>query len=278
MKKGICYLVGTPIGNLEDMTYRGVRILKEVDLIAAEDTRNTIKLLNYFQINNKMISYHQHNENYQSDVLIENILEGKSIAVVTDAGMPGISDPGYEIVCKCIQEEIDIVVVPGPSALLSALVLSGMSTSTFYFGGFLSINKKERKSTLVKLKFMEETIILYEAPHKILRTLNDVMGELGNRNIAVAREMTKKYEETLRGSISQVIEHFTIQEPRGEFVIVIEGMCQEQNTKEDWDNISIEEHLEYYLNHNVEKKEAIKLIAKDRNTPKKEIYEILMKK
>lgn len=278
MVKGTCYLVGTPIGNLEDMTYRAVRILGEVDLIAAEDTRNTVKLLNHFSIKNKMISYHQHNERERSGMIIEQLNAGKSIAVVSDAGMPCISDPGYEIVKRCISEEIPLIAIPGPSALLGALVVSGLNTREFYFGGFISQNNKERRSQFLNLRLKNETIIIYESPHKLNKTLKDIQNELGERKIAVVRELTKKYEEVIRGDISQAIEHFDLNEPKGEFVIVIEGLPKEDKDINDWENITYEEHLNYYLKQNYEKKDAVKLIAKDRGLPKKIIYEYFMKK
>lgn len=276
--KGICYLVATPIGNLEDISYRAVRILKEVDIIAAEDTRNTIKLLNYYNITTKLTSYHQHNEVEKSLYLLGLIQKGANIAVVSDAGMPGISDPGYEMVLTCISNEVEIQVIPGASAMISALVISGVDTSKFTFEGFLSKDKKERKNTLTKLMFTEETIILYESPHRLLNTLGELKETLGNRNISIVRELTKLNEEIIRGDISRAINYFTLNSPRGEFVIIIEGNKEKDNNIDDWQNISLDEHLEYYLNKNVERKDAVKLIAKDRGIPKRIIYEKFMKK
>ncbi|MPW25291.1 16S rRNA (cytidine(1402)-2'-O)-methyltransferase [Alkalibaculum sp. M08DMB] len=277
-EQGRCYLVATPIGNLEDITYRAIRILQEVDIVACEDTRNTVKLLNHYDIKAKLMSFHQHNEQMRSDYFCELIKEGKKIAIVSDAGMPGISDPGTTMVQKCIQNEIIVEVIPGPSAAISALVISGLDTSDFYFAGFLSMNKKRRKEQFEGLRFLESTIILYEAPHKIRNTLLDIKENLGEKNIAIAREMTKIHEEIFRGSISRAIDHFQQKNPRGEFVIVIEGHKKTISEELEWENISIEEHLAYYLNQNIERKETVKLIAKDRGVPKREIYEQIMKK
>ncbi|MFZ7119719.1 MAG: 16S rRNA (cytidine(1402)-2'-O)-methyltransferase [Eubacteriaceae bacterium] len=276
--KGKCYLVATPIGNLEDISYRAVRILKEVDIIAAEDTRNTIKLLNYYNISTKLTSYHQHNEVEKSSYLVDLIQKGSNIAIVSDAGMPGISDPGYEMVLTCISNEVEIQVIPGASAMISALVISGVDSSKFTFQGFLSKDKKERKKTLTKLMFTEETIILYESPHRLLNTLGELKETLGNRNISIVRELTKLNEEIIREDISRAINYFMTNSPRGEFVLVIEGNKEKDNNIDDWQNISLDEHLEYYLNKNVERKDAVKLIAKDRGIPKRIVYEKFMKK
>ena len=276
-ENGKCYLVATPIGNLEDISYRAVRILKEVDMIACEDTRNTIKLLNHYNIKSKMISYHQHNEKMRSEYLCQLIQEGKNIAIVSDAGMPGISDPGVTMVQACIERNITVEIVPGASASISALVLSGLDTTSFYFKGFLSTNKKIRREELAKLRFLECTLILYEAPHKLLETLEDLQEHLGDRKISIARELTKLHQEVIHGHISRGIEHFRQKEPRGEFVLVVEGHIPEIE-EHNWENISLEEHFEFYINKGIDRKEAIKLIAKDRELPKREIYEQLMKK
>lgn len=276
MGKGKCYVVGTPIGNLEDMTFRGIRVLKEVDLIAAEDTRTTIKLLNYFDIKTKMNSYHKHNEKSQSEILVNKLKEGINIAIVSDAGMPGISDPGFEIINKCIQEDIQVEVIPGPSALLCGLVISGIDTSKFFFEGFLPKENKERSNILTKLKYVEETIILYEAPHKLLKTLEDIKNNIGDRRISIAREITKRHQEVFRGIITEAIEYFINNEPKGEFVLIVEGCNILNNDIEDWQNISIEEHLAYYLKDGLSKKDAVKLISKDRGIPKKEVYQYIM--
>jgi len=277
-EQGRCYLVATPIGNLEDITYRAIRILQEVDIVACEDTRNTIKLLNRYSIKAKLMSYHQHNEQMRSEYFCELIKEGKSIAIVSDAGMPGISDPGTIMVRSCVERGIKIEVIPGASASVSALVVSGLDTTNFYFGGFISTNNKVRKDQLAKIRFLETTIILYEAPHKIVKTLIDVKEFLGDREIAIARELTKIHEEVFRGSISQAIDHFQQENPRGEFVIVIEGYKDTNTEDQNWQNTSLEEHLQYYLKKDVDRKEAVKLISKDRGIPKRDVYEKIMKK
>lgn len=277
-EQGRCYLVATPIGNLEDITYRAIRILQEVDIIACEDTRNTIKLLNRYNIKAKLLSYHQHNEKMRSQYFCELMIEGKNIAIVSDAGMPGISDPGTTVVRSCLENDIRVEVIPGASASISALVLSGLDTSNFYFAGFLSTNKKVRKEEISKIRFLETTIILYEAPHKILNTLRDMKEYLGDRNIAIVRELTKMHEEIFRGSIAQAIDHFQQEAPRGEFVLVIEAYKDISKEDYDWQNISLEEHLEYYLKQEVARKDAVKLISKDRGIPKRDVYEKIMKK
>lgn len=276
-QKGKCYLVATPIGNLEDISYRAVRILQEADRIACEDTRNTIKLLNHYNIKSKMISYHQHNEKMRSEYLCQLIEEGESIAIVSDAGMPGISDPGVTMVQACIERNIPVEVIPGASASISALVLSGLDTTNFYFKGFLSTNKKTRREELAKLRFLECTLIFYEGPHKLLGTLGDLQEHLGDRRISIARELTKLHQEVIHGHISRAIEHFRQKEPRGEFVLVVEGHIPEVE-EQNWANISLEEHFEFYIDKGIDRKEVIKLIAKDRQIPKREVYEQLMKK
>lgn len=276
-QKGKCYLVATPIGNLEDISYRAVRILQEADRIACEDTRNTIKLLNHYNIKSKMISYHQHNEKMRSEYLCQLIEDGESIAIVSDAGMPGISDPGVTMVQACIERNIPVEVIPGASASISALVLSGLDTTNFYFKGFLSTNKKTRREELAKLRFLECTLIFYEGPHKLLGTLGDLQEHLGDRRISIARELTKLHQEVFHGHISRGIEHFRQKEPRGEFVLVLEGHIPEVE-EQNWSNISLEEHFEFYIDKGIDRKEVIKLIAKDRQIPKREVYEQLMKK
>lgn len=273
--QGRCYIVATPIGNLEDITFRAVRILNEVDIIACEDTRHTIKLLNHYSIKTKLMSYHKHNEQMRSEYFCDLIKEGKNVAIVSDAGMPAISDPGAIMVKKCIENHISMEVIPGANASITGLVLSGLDTEHFYFAGFLSTNKKLRKASLSKIKFLEATIILYEGPHKVVQTLGDLLNALGNRNVAVARELTKIHEEVYRGNISRAIEHFQQEVPRGEFVIVVEGYVQTDIL--DWQDISLEQHLEYYLKQDVSRKDAVKLISRDRGIPKKEVYEKIMK-
>lgn len=268
MNKGILYLVATPIGNLEDMTFRAIRILKEVDLIAAEDTRQTLKLLNHFEISKPMISYHRHNEDVRSGVLIEKLLNGEDIAIVTDAGTPGISDPGEEIVRCAIENDITIIPIPGACALINALIPSGLNTKEFSFYGFLPLNKKLRKEKIEEIKQDGKTAIIYEAPHRIINSLKEFQKELGNREIVVAKELTKIHEKFIRGKISEVIEK--LGEPKGEYIILIKGEKLEKEN--DLNILSLEEHYKYYENQGLEKKEIIKRIAKDRNVTKNEIY------
>lgn len=268
--KGTLYLVSTPIGNLDDITLRAIKILKEVDYIAAEDTRHSLKLLNHLKISKPLISYHRHNEEIKTDELINKLNEGKNIGLVSDAGMPVISDPGEEIVKKCIEENINIVPIPGACAALTALIASGIDSKEFSFYGFLPLNKKNREEKLSQINKEKNTIILYEAPHKILTTLDDLEKNIGNRKCVIARELTKIHEEYIRGKISEIKEQ--LKNPRGEFVIIIEGN-KENNSKEDFLlNMTIEEHYQYYERQGIEKKEIIKKIAKDRNVNKNEIY------
>ena len=272
-KKGKLYLVATPIGNLEDITYRAVRILNEVDVIAAEDTRHSLKLLNHLGISKPLISYHRHNEENKKELIINKINNGENIALITDAGTPAISDPGEEVVKDAIENNIEIVPIPGACALINALIASGMDTREFSFYGFLPINKKLRKNKFDELKKETKTIILYEAPHKIKQTLSDILSELGNVKIVLARELTKIHEEFIRGNVSDIIDKYT--ELKGEIIILIEG---NKKTKSDEDiknilnNLSLEEHYDYYKKQNLEKKDIIKKIAKDRGTNKNEIY------
>jgi len=273
MEKGILYIVATPIGNLEDITLRAIRILKEVDLIAAEDTRHTLKLLNHLEISKPLISYHRHNEEIKSDVLIEKLHEGQNIALVSDAGTPGICDPGEEIIKKCIDLEIEIVPIPGACAMISSLICSGIDTKEFCFLGFLPLNKKLRKNKLEEIKKDNKTIIIYEAPHKINNTLKDILDEIGDVNIVIARELTKIHEEFIRGKVSEIIEKYS--ELKGELIIIIEGnkeISSSENIIELLNNMELEKHYEYYKKQNLEKKEIIKKIAKDRNVNKNEIY------
>ena len=268
-KEGILYIVATPIGNLEDITLRAIRILKEVDLIAAEDTRHTLKLLNHLEISKPMISYHRHNEQVRTDNLIKELKEGKNIALVSDAGTPGICDPGEEIIKKCIEENIKVIPIPGACAMINALITSGIETKEFTFIGFLPLNKKTRKEKLEEIKKSNKTIILYEAPHKLKNTLNDLKFILEERNIVLARELTKVHEEYIRGSIEELIERADAL--KGEFVIIIEkNSCNEENKL---NNLSLEEHYDFYKHQGLDKKDIIKKIAKDRNVNKNEIYQ-----
>lgn len=270
-KKGILYIVATPIGNLEDITLRAINVLKQVDLIAAEDTRHTLKLLNHLEISKPLISYHRHNEEIKSDILIEKLQEGKEIALVSDAGTPGICDPGEEIIKKCIDSDISIVPIPGACAMINSLICSGIDTKEFTFLGFLPLNKKFRKNKLDEIEKSGKTTIIYEAPHKIEKTLKDLKQILDNkRKITLAREITKIHEEFIRGNIDEIIEK--CQGIKGEIVLIIEGNAyiSEEN---ELTKLSIEEHYKYYENMGLSKKEIIKKISKDRNVNKNEIYQ-----
>jgi len=271
--KGTVYLVATPIGNLNDITFRAIEILKTVDLIAAEDTRHTLKLLNHFNINKPLISYHRHNEDVKSDELINELLLGKNIAVVTDAGTPGISDPGEEIVISCIKNDIDVIPIPGACALINSLIVSGFSTSEFSFYGFLPLNTKNRKEKLSQIIKEEKTVVLYEAPHKLLNTLNDILNFIGDIDVCIVRELTKIHEEKIRGKISEIIN--LCNNPKGEYVIILN--LKNNNEKIDFSQMSILEHFNFYEKLGLEKKEIIKQIAKDRNVPKNEIYKLFTK-
>ncbi len=276
--KGTLYLVATPIGNLEDITIRALNILKEVDLIAAEDTRHTLGLLNHFEISKPLISYYKETEKVKSPILVEKLLNGKNIALVSDAGTPGISDPGEEIVKEAIKNDIKIVPIPGACAFVNALIPSGMNTREFSFIGFLSANKKEKKDKLEELKYETKTLIFYEAPHKLSNTLEVMLEILGDRNIVLARELTKIHEEFIRGKISTIIEQ--IVDTKGEFVIIVEGNNISKKDKEilDLNELTLEEHYKYYENTGISKKEIIKKIAKDRNVNKNEIYQYFIDK
>ena len=268
---GKLYLVATPIGNLEDITLRAIRILKEVDVIAAEDTRNTLKLLNHFEISKKLISYHRHNEEIKVTELIKLLNEGKNIAVVSDAGTPCISDPGEEIVKYAIKENIEIVPIPGACAFVNALIASGLNTKEFCFIGFLPLNNKIRKEKLNMIEKERKTIILYEAPHKLKNTLEDLKEILGKRQIVIAKELTKIHESYIRGTVEEVIS--VLNEPKGEYVIIIEENTEREISQNDvLSNLSLEEHFKFYEKQGLEKKEIIKKMAKDRNVNKNEIY------
>ena len=267
--KGTLYLVATPIGNLEDITLRAIRILKEVDQIAAEDTRHTLKLLNHLEISKPMISYHRHNEEVRCDNLIKELKIGKNIALVSDAGTPGICDPGEEIIKKCIEEDITIVPIPGACAMINALIASGISTKEFTFIGFLPLNKKTRKEKLEEIKNSKKTIILYEAPHKLKSTLEDLEKILEERKIVLARELTKIHEEYIRGTIKEIISK--TENIKGEFVLIIEGSSKKE--KNELNDLTLEEHYSFYEKQGLEKKEIIKKIDKDRNVNKNEIYQ-----
>ena len=273
---GCLYLVATPIGNLEDMSVRALRILKEADIIAAEDTRNTKKLCNYFNIETPLISYHEHNLEVGGEKLLALLREGKTVALVSDAGLPCISDPGADIVEKAIDQDFPVVPVPGPNAAISALIASGLTPQPFFFYGFLNRGKKERRQQLEQLKKRQETILFYEAPHRLKETLKDMEAILGNRRIVLARELTKKFEEFLRGTLAEAVEWSQTQEIRGEFCIVLEGNenAEEENNEEAyWMTMSIIDHVHYIINHTgVTSKEAIKEVAKLRQVAKRDVY------
>lgn len=273
---GKLYLCATPIGNLEDITYRVVRTLNEVDLIGAEDTRNSIKLLNHFDIKTPMTSYHEFNKYDKAKQLVEMMKEGKNIAIITDAGTPGISDPGEEVVRQCFEAGIQVTSLPGPAACITALTMSGQKTRRFCFEAFLPKDKKEKVAVLEELKNETRTIIIYEAPHRLVRTLKELRETLGNRQLTLCRELTKKYEEADKTTIDQAIEKYNEKEPRGEYVLVIEGKSQEEN-KQKWESMTIEEHMEYYISQGNDKKSAMKLVAKDRGVSKRDIYNQLIK-
>ncbi len=274
---GCLYICATPIGNMEDITLRCIRILKEADIIAAEDTRQTLKLLNRYDINKPMISYHEHNKRIKGQEIVELLSEGKTLALVSDAGMPCISDPGEDLVKLCIEKDIPIVPIPGASASLTALSISGLSTRRFAFEGFLPARGKERRKRLESLSKEEKTIILYEAPHRLLTTLKDLEKYLGNRNISISRELTKKFEETIRTNLKGAINEFGSRDIKGEFVLIIEGKSNGENTHEEgnpWGNMTVKEHINMYMLKGFSKKEAIAEVAKIRNLPKKEVYKI----
>lgn len=276
---GMLYLCATPIGNLEDMTFRAVRVLEEVDLIAAEDTRNSVKLLNHFDIHTPMTSYHEYNKYEKGRKLIEKMREGSTIALITDAGTPGISDPGEELVRMCHEAGIPVTAVPGAAACIAGLILSGMPTRRFAFEAFLPADKKEREAVLTTLRQEQRTIVLYEAPHRLVKTLKLLAQTLGEgRSVSVCRELTKKHETIFRSTLGQAAGYYESAEPRGECVIVIEGLSREQveqESREKWENMSVEDHVEYYLSRGNDRKEAMKKAAKDRGISKRDIYNYL---
>lgn len=276
---GKLYLCATPIGNLEDITYRVLRTLKEVDLIAAEDTRNSIKLLNHFDIKTPMTSYHEYNKIEKAYQLVDKLREGMNIALITDAGTPGISDPGEDLVRICYEEGIEVTSLPGPAACITALTMSGLPTRRFAFEAFLPRDKKERADVLVQLKNETRTIILYEAPHHLVKTLEELYVNLGDRKIAVCRELTKRYEEKTLTTISECLKFYNDNEPRGEYVLVIDGKTFEELRKEEqrsWESMSIEEHMAVYEDQGIDRKEAMKMVAKDRGISKRDVYQALL--
>ncbi|MEH6890975.1 16S rRNA (cytidine(1402)-2'-O)-methyltransferase [Bacillus sp. JJ864] len=274
-ERGTLYLVPTPIGNLEDMTFRAIRMLKEADFIAAEDTRQTKKLCNYFEIETPVMSYHEHNKEVSGRKILDMLEQGKTVALVSDAGMPCISDPGYDIVVQAVAEQYPVVPLPGPNAALTALIASGLETKHFYFYGFLRRHKKERKAELEKLRYIPNTMMFYEAPHRLGETLVSMKEVLGNRNVVLCRELTKKFEEFIRGSLEEVIHWAKENEVRGEFCVLVEGSTEEAISEEAWwEPLTVEEHVEYYIEEKgLSSKEAIKVVTKDRNMSKRDVYQ-----
>lgn len=276
---GKLYVCATPIGNLEDITYRVLRILKEADLIAAEDTRNSVKLLNHFEINTPMTSYHEFNKIEKANQLIVGLNKGKNIALITDAGTPGISDPGEELVRMCFEEGIEVIPVPGASACITALSACGLSSKRFCFEAFLPRDKRIRGIVLNELKNETRTIVLYEAPHRLSSTLKELLQILGNRNLCLCRELTKKHEEFKRTTIEESIEFYQEHESRGEYVLVIEGKSYEDIQRErqqEWESMTLEEHMGFYESQGHSRKEAMKLVARDRGVSKREVYQKLL--
>ena len=278
-KTGTLYLCATPIGNLEDMTYRAVRLLGEVDLIAAEDTRHSIKLLNHFDIHTPMTSYHEYNKVEKARVLVEKLKSGMNIACITDAGTPGISDPGEELVRQCCEAGIKVTALPGAVACVTALIISGLPTRRFCFEAFLPSDKKEKQEVLEELKDETRTIIIYEAPHRLVRTLKELLETLGDRRMTVLRELTKKHETAFTTTLSEAVAYYEAEAPRGECVLVLEGRSRQQMKEESqaaWKEMDIEEHMQKYLDQGMDKKEAMKQVAKDRGVGKRDVYRELV--
>ncbi len=280
-KTGTLYLCATPIGNLEDITYRVLRTLKEVDLIAAEDTRNSIRLLNHFEIKTPMTSYHEYNKIDKAYQLVAKMREGKNIALITDAGTPGISDPGEDIVRICYEEGIPVTSLPGAAACITALTMSGLPTRRFAFEAFLPRDKKEHQAVLEELKTETRTIIIYEAPHHLVRTLQELSDALGgDRRLTICRELTKRHEEKLQMTLADSLSYYEVNEPRGEYVLIIAGRSREEMKKEEqagWEALSLEEHMAHYESQGIDRKEAMKRVAKDRGVSKRDIYQALLK-
>lgn len=275
MEKGTLYLCATPIGNLDDITYRAVEILRNVDLIACEDTRHTLKLLNRLEINKKLVSYHEHNKASKGPGLVEDLLNGKNIALVTDAGTPAISDPGEDLVKLCIENDIKVTPIPGAVAGINALIISGLSTRRFSFEGFLPVAKSERDDALYRLAEMENTLILYEAPHRLTRTLKDLYDKFGNRKISIVKELTKIHETVFRCDLESAVNMYEDEAPKGEFVLVIEGLDKGATRQADIEQallVSVKEHVDKLISDGLTKKEAIKKAAEERGVPKREVY------
>ena len=276
---GTLYLCATPIGNLEDITFRVLRTLKEVDLIAAEDTRNSIKLLNHFEIKTKMTSYHEYNKIDKAIYLVEKLKEGMNIALITDAGTPGISDPGEELVKICYREGITVTSLPGACACITALTMSGQATRRFAFEAFLPYDKKERAAVLEDLKQETRTIILYEAPHRLKKTLKELLDVLGDRDITVCKELTKRHEKKMQGSLKEVVDYYEENDPRGEYVLILAGKPETERQEEEqkkWESITIQAHMAIYEEQGLDRKSAMKRVAKDRGIPKREVYQALL--
>ena len=277
--QGKLYLCATPIGNLEDITLRVLRTLEEVDLIAAEDTRNSIKLLNHFEIKTPMTSYHEYNKIEKAYQLVDKMKSGLNVALITDAGTPGISDPGEDLVRICYESGIDVTSLPGAAACITALTLSGLPTRRFAFEAFLPREKKERQAILASLEKETRTIILYEAPHHLKKTLEELFDVLGDRPLTLCRELTKRYETAFQTTLSGAISYYQENEPKGEFVLVIQGKLQEELILEErkaWESLSLEEHMAHYEEQGISRKEAMKLVAKDRGISKRDVYAALL--
>lgn len=278
---GKLYLCATPIGNLDDITFRVLETLKSVDLIAAEDTRHSIKLLNHFDIKVPMTSYHEFNKIEKAKVLVKKMLEGTNIAVITDAGTPGISDPGEELVKQAYEAGITVTSLPGPAACITALTMSGLSTRRFAFEAFLPTDKKERALVLQEMERDSRTLIMYEAPHRLKKTLQELLQVLGDRKLTLCKELTKKHENAFQTTISQAVAFYEQDEPRGEFVLIIEGKSHkeiQEEQKAQWDEITMEEHMDIYLKQDMSKKDAMKAVAKDRGISKRDVYQYLLDK
>ena len=277
---GKLYLCATPIGNMEDITFRAVRVLKEADLIAAEDTRHSIKLLNHFDIHTPMTSYHEFNKVEKAKRLVQMMLEGKQVACITDAGTPGISDPGEELVRQCHEAGIPVTSVPGPAACVVAVTMSGLPTRRFCFEAFLPSDKKEKARILEELKRETRTIVIYEAPHRLVRTLGELLEALGDRQISICRELTKKHETVFRSTLQQAADYYEQNEPKGECVLVLEGRSAawlEMEKEASWQDIPLDQHMERYLSQGMDKKEAMRQVARDRGISRRDVYQMLLK-
>lgn len=278
---GTLYLVATPIGNLEDITFRALRVLREADIIAAEDTRQTLKLLNHFEIKNTLVSYYEHNKIEKGNYLIQKLMEGKNIAIVSDAGSPGISDPGEDLVRLAVEQGITVTMIPGPAAVITGLVVSGLPSGRFAFEGFLPMNKRVRAERLKSIREDTRTLVFYEAPHKLIHTLMDLREAFGNRRIVLARELTKKFEQIIRCTLDEAVAKYDAEPPKGEFVLILEGEDEkllEETRAESWNSISLEEHLRKYLDSGLARKEALKKVAEDRGLSKRDVYNSLLEK